>query len=102
MYQVSIDLKTFSIDNPSVYFVCKALNYRSFEDKIEGNRLMSVFVDWSIEDGKLNPSLVLNQPLEFGGKELKQKLKFVLQQLNIETTDDITREKVSSLNYVNF
>lgn len=97
-----VDLRTFAANNSSVYFVCKALNYRSFEDKIEGNRLMSVFIDWAVKDGKLSPTIVFDQPLVFGGKALKDKLKSCLKELDIKNTDDITLEKVSSFSYVNF
>jgi len=78
--------------NPKVYFACKALNYRTMKvpAKWDGNRPLSVFVNWTILDGKLHHELVYNSPLTIKGNEIAEKLKSVLYLLNIQTTDDIT------------
>ena len=39
--------------HPKVYFACKALNYRSFADKYDGNRPLAVYVDWDCENGNV-------------------------------------------------
>lgn len=74
---------------PTIYFACKALNYRTYKDKYDGNRPLSVYVDWSIKDGKLHSNLVFDNPLVIRGDFVANKLKSCLQQLNIKTTDDI-------------
>lgn len=78
-------------NHPKLYFACKALNYRSKQDKFDGNRSLAVYVDWSISSAnKLTGKLVFDQPLNHGGKEIVEKLKSSLSQLEIKTTDDIT------------
>lgn len=89
-----VDLYDFATHNPNVYFVCKALNYRSFEKKIEGNRALSVYIRWEAENNKLKPYLEFDNPLFIKGKQVKEKLEATLQELNIDTTDDITPNNV--------
>ena len=37
-----------------IYFVCKALNYRANKDKWDGDRSLSVYVNWFLDqEGKL-------------------------------------------------
>lgn len=45
------------------YFAFKAVNYRSLEDKIDGNRPLAVRVNWS------NKTLCFDQPLQYGAKD---------------------------------
>ena len=81
------------ITNTKVYFVCKALNYRvlpSYNFKIEGNRSMSVYVDWKIKKkfcffGRkyLSGKLIFNDPLEKKGNFLASKLAGCLAELEI-------------------
>ena len=40
----------------------RRVNYRSIEDKIDGNRPLAVYVDWK------NNKLIFNHPLEYGAK----------------------------------
>lgn len=35
-----------------IYFACKALNYRTFKQKYDGDRPLSVQVDWEVKEGK--------------------------------------------------
>lgn len=54
----------------------RRVNYRSIEDKIDGNRPLAVYVDWK------NNKLVFNHPLEYGAKNdvlrmLKETKKFL-------------------------
>jgi hypothetical protein len=81
--------------HPTIYFACKALNYRTYKNKYDGNRPLSVYVDWDVLDGKLNPTLVYNNPLKVGGDEVAKKLKDSMQKLEIETTKDILVTKPS-------
>ncbi len=81
--------------HPTVYFACKALNYRTFEGKYDGNRPLSVFVDWNIVDGQLDGRLVFDAPLVTKGDEVADKLLHCLEILGIDTTDDIDDNTVT-------
>lgn len=87
---------------PTVYFACKALNYRTFRNKYDGNRPLSVYVDWYVKNGQLCYKLVYDSPLAVGGDEVANKLIEALEELNIETTDDITKDIVSDPSIINF
>ena len=75
--------------HPNIYFVCKALNYRTFRQKYDGNRPLSVQVDWKVRNGKLAYDLVFDQPLEMNGTEMAERLLACMKRLSIHTTDDI-------------
>ena len=87
--------------HPVVYFACKALNYRTFERKYDGNRPLSVYVDWYIKDGKLCHKLVFNNPLNVGGDEVAVKLLDTLGKLGVETTNDIDNSMVDDRSIIN-
>lgn len=87
---------------PTVYFACKALNYRTFRNKYDGNRPLSVYVDWYIENGQLCHNLVFDSPLSVGGDEVADNLISALNELGIDTTDDITEDIVSDPSIINF
>ena len=70
-------------NNPVIYFACKALNYRLDAGKWDGNRPLSVYVDWSIKDGKLNAELKFDKPLYKRGNEIGNKVKELLAELSI-------------------
>ena len=96
-YMISID--KYIEKYPDVYFACKALNYRTFKRKYDGNRPLAVQVGWYIEDGKLLSELIFNRPLELNGNEMAHRLCLYLKQLHISTTDDI-REDNADMEYV--
>ena len=75
--------------HPDIYFACKALNYRTFAQKYDGDRPLSVQVDWHIEDGKLAADLIFDRPLTMNGNEMADRLLRCMRQLGIRTTDDI-------------
>ena len=87
---------------PIVYFACKALNYRTFRNKYDGNRPLSVYVDWYVENGQLCHKLVFDSPLFVGGDEVADNLIAALDELNINTTDDINEDIVSDPSIINF
>lgn len=95
-----IPIETYVNNNPDIYFACKALNYRTFDNKYDGNRPLSVFVNWNIVNGRLTPDIVFNLPLVTKGNAIADKLKLSLNTLGISTTDTITSNNVSSLDYV--
>lgn len=77
--------------HPNIYFACKALNYRTFRQKYDGNRPLSVQVDWKVKNGKLTHDLVFDQPLEMNGTEMAERLLACMRKLSIHTTDDIDK-----------
>jgi len=90
------------IDSSSsdIYFACKALNYRTmylkngattYSHKWDGNRPLSVYVDWKNLNGQLCYEICFDNPLVTKGNEVAKKLSKVLSELNIKTTDDISK-----------
>lgn len=84
-----IPIKEYVIAHPDIYFACKALNYRTFEGKWDGDRPLSVQVDWNIENNKLVSELVYDKPLTVKGNEAANRLLSYMKELNIKNTDDI-------------
>lgn len=84
-----IPIRKYVRKHPEIYFACKALNYRSFEEKWDGNRPLSVQVNWSAEEGKLVPELVFDRPLQVKGNEMAERLIMYMKELHIKNTDDI-------------
>ena len=84
MIPVEEFIKDYSDD---VYFSCKALNYRVEEGKWDGDRPLSVYVDWSIKDNKLSGNLVMDHPLEHCGNEIGENVKRLLKQLKIDASN---------------
>lgn len=75
--------------HPNIYFACKALNYRTFAHKYDGDRPLSVQVDWHIDNGRLTADLVFDRPLTMNGNAVAKKLLECMRKLGIRTTDDI-------------
>ena len=84
-----IPLEAFVDGHPNVYFACKALNYRTFEGKYDGNRPLAVYVNWTVTDGKLNAELRFDRPLTTGGDDASTQLQRSLRALGVQTTDDL-------------
>lgn len=84
-----IPIKEYVMIHPDIYFACKALNYRTFAEKWDGNRPLSVQVKWDAIDNKLVPELVFDKPLMVRGDEMAERLIHYMHKLNIRTTDDI-------------
>lgn len=68
-------------------FACKALNYRATPDKWDGDRPLSVYVDWSICDGKLKGRLVYDKPLETKGNAVGENIQSLLKRLRIDASN---------------
>lgn len=81
--------------NPRVYFACKALNYRTFARKYDGNRPLAVYVDWFARNGRLDYMLRYDTPLLQGGDAVYNHLHSAMRELNIETTDDLNHNNVA-------
>lgn len=73
--------------NVDIYFACKALNYRAVTNKWDGDRPLSVYVDWNIVDGKLTPTIVYSNPLGKRGNEVGDKLLACLNTLRINSAN---------------
>lgn len=95
-----IPLVDYVDDYPEMYFACKALNYRSEKHKWDGNRPLSVFVDWYTENNKLCYRIVYNRPLNTKGDEVAHKLLAALEKLGIETVDDINADNLEDYRIV--
>lgn len=91
-----IPIEEYVIMHPQIYFACKALNYRTFARKWDGNRPLSVQVEWSEVDKKLVPRIVYDKPLMVGGNEMAGRLIDYMKKLNINTTDDINDDNVGT------
>lgn len=81
-------------NSQNIYFACKALNYRYDKNKWDGPRPLSVYVNWFIENEKLNAQLVFDSPLEHEGNEIGNNLKLLLKKLGIKKFDDL-KDKLS-------
>lgn len=91
-----IPIEKYVEHNPKLYFACKALNYRTFESKHDGDRPLSVYVDWQVKNGQLCHTIVYNAPLVTKGNYVKDKLVASLETLGIKTTDDITKSDIEN------
>jgi hypothetical protein len=95
-----LPIKTYIAKNNKIFFACKALNYRTFKNKYDGNRPLAVYIDWNIKNEKLYPEYVFNEPLMKRGNYVAENLIQSLKQLNIKTTEDINSSNVCSLKYI--
>jgi len=95
-----IPIQKYVEQNPEIYFGCKAVNYRTLKDKYERGRSLAVYTEWSIVDNKLKPELIFEEPLLKDSNYIADRTKEVLAQLGIETTEDITDDKVVSLEFI--
>ena len=91
-----IPIKDYVKMHPDIYFACKALNYRSFAKKWDGNRPLSVQVNWSAKHNKLIPELSFDHPLTVKGNEVANRLIHYMKTLNIENTDDIDEDNAGT------
>lgn len=91
-----IPIEEYVRRHPNVYFACKALNYRSFETKWDGDRPLSVQVEWTATENKLVPTLVYEKPLKVKGNQMAERLKKYMNELNIRNTDDINDKNVGT------
>lgn len=95
-----IPITSYVESHPNIYLACKALNYRTLEQKFDGDRPLCVFIDWSIQNNKLTPKIIFDAPLMNSGNAVASKLLNALNTLNISTTDDITSQNISSTDFV--
>ena len=96
-----LSIEEYIDEYPDIYFACKALNYRTFEQKYDGNRPLAVSVYWSVENGRLKSELNFDHPLIVKGNEVASRLMDSLGELRILNTDDIYEENVWNYGIVN-
>lgn len=82
--------KFVETEKPTIYFACKALNYRAEKDKWDGDRPLSVYVDWHIENTKLVGELRFDEPLHHKGNEIGNRVQNLLLELGINS-DNFSR-----------
>lgn len=100
VFQVLLPIDQYIANHPNIYFACKALNYRTFKRKFDGNRPLCVYVDWKTINNKLHPEIIFDKPLITRGNEVVDGLLTSLKQLRISTTNAINSDIVSSMDYV--
>jgi hypothetical protein len=85
-----------------IYFACKAINYRSKVDKWDGNRPLSVFIEWSLVNNVLSAKFVIDRPLEVKANEVGENIRDILNQLKINSTNFIDLKKYidKSVNFI--
>jgi len=86
--------------NPSVYFVCKELNYKSLEQTYEANRSLVVYVDWYVRKGKLAHTLCFRTPLQQGNDFAYQHLQTALGMLGVKDTNDLEESNVEDIEII--
>lgn len=60
---ILISIEDYVNINPNIFFACKALNYRTFKQKFDGNRPLSVYINWKVENQRLKPYYIFDTPL---------------------------------------
>lgn len=95
-----IAIEDYVDSHPDVYFACKALNYRTFRKKYDGNRPLAVYVDWSAKNGKLGYEIRFDTPLKQGGNYAYEHLKAAMDILGVKTTDDLNDSNVENSNKI--
>ena len=58
-----------------IYFGCKALNFRIYANKWDGDRPLAVYVDWKIINNKLVSNIIFDNPLEKKGNEMGNNIQ---------------------------
>ncbi len=65
------------VKSKKVYFACKAINYRVTKDKWDGDRPLSVFVEWENKDC-VTAKIIFDKPLEVKANEIGRKIQEIL------------------------
>lgn len=93
-------ISSYVRNNPNLFCVYKALNYRTFDNKYDGDRPLAVSVDWSIKNSKLSHNLNFSTPLTVGGNLAYNKLKCALNALESTNTEDLNEDNVINYNEI--
>lgn len=69
--------------SPQLYMAFTANNYRLVADKADGPRSLAIAIRWSHRNGKLNPTYIFDQPLNYKGEpDMQPHIKSALNTLN--------------------
>ncbi|OFI05903.1 hypothetical protein CLOACE_14480 [Clostridium acetireducens DSM 10703] len=96
-----IPIEKFIIDHPNIYFACTGCNYRILEDKCDGKRSLLIYVNWTINKGKLCSEIVFDNPLKYVATDIMDNLKNCLNKLNINSIDDFNSNKILNTTIIN-
>lgn len=77
------DMNNFVVGK-NIYFACKAINYRVTADKWDGNRPLSVYVNWSIVNDQLLAKIMFSNPLGSSANDIGNNIKSLLKILKID------------------
>ena len=89
-----IPIRQFVKDAPEVYFALKALNYRTHEQKYDGDRPLAVSIKWYARRNKLRHKLIFRKPLKIKGNRSYHWLEKALNRLDVSTTDELNESNV--------
>lgn len=90
-----VPLKEY-IKGIDVYFACKAINYRVDKNKWDGDRPLSVWIDWTIKEGKLDGKLNMSSPLAKRANEIGNNIRHLLNLMKIDSDNfDVLKKKIS-------
>ncbi|WP_290774207.1 MULTISPECIES: hypothetical protein [unclassified Exiguobacterium] len=95
-----LPIEEYAVANPRLFFACKAHNYNTFREKMDGNRYLSVYVDWTIVHERLTPTLVFNEPLITRANSVKDRLLESLSMINAVNTEQLNENNVSPIRYI--
>lgn len=81
---------------PNIYFACKASNLRTLHNifKVEGNRSLSVYVDWRVTNNKLDCQLMYDDPLGKKSHDIRSNLINAFSQLGLKNVMESTNENI--------
>lgn len=89
-------IENYAKDEP-IYFACKAINYRAEPNKWDGNRPLSVYVDWRVRDGKLSALLVFDNPLTIYANSVGENIRECLKSIGVDSENfDSLKEKIDN------
>lgn len=91
-----VEIEQYVDNHPNVYFACKALNYRSLVGRYDGDRPLSVYVNWYCHNGKLCHELRFDNPLLMKGNAAYKNLMQALHEVGARTTNDLNADNVEN------
>ena len=84
-----------AVEIPETYLIFTANNYRTRQDKADGNRPLAVYIEWKVLNSKLTPVFVYDKPLEFGGeKDMKPILVNSLKSIGKEHPSNFDKNDI--------
>lgn len=94
---VSVD--EYAKQNSVIFCAFKAQNYRSIEDKVDGNRPLAVYVNWEAKQGQLFSTISWEEPLKTRSDTIRDQLLDALASLGVSNTDELTDHIIGNVNF---